>query len=125
VIRPFAWVMSFGIFTGTFSFYYIAAPVLLIESAGRLRMRAARGRSVRGHRDLVCAGAAAGVRSSSPAARTVGTRQWRSLPCGSHCHLTDAAFDADRDARSPRAKAAGWTRRGNRGHRRLGERASC
>jgi preprotein translocase subunit SecF len=30
VIRPFAWVMSFGIFTGTFSSIYIAAPVLLL-----------------------------------------------------------------------------------------------
>jgi len=30
VIRPFAWVMSFGIFTGTFSSIFIAAPVLLI-----------------------------------------------------------------------------------------------
>lgn len=29
VIRPFAWVMSFGIFTGTFSSIYIAGPVLL------------------------------------------------------------------------------------------------
>ena len=29
VIRPFAWVMSFGIFTGTFSSIYIAAPGLL------------------------------------------------------------------------------------------------
>jgi preprotein translocase subunit SecF len=29
VIRPFAWVISFGIFTGTFSSIYIAAPVLL------------------------------------------------------------------------------------------------
>ena len=29
VIRPFAWVMAFGIFTGTFSSIYIAAPVLL------------------------------------------------------------------------------------------------
>src|SRR2546425_4273294 len=29
LIRPFAWVMSFGIFTGTFSSIYIAAPVLL------------------------------------------------------------------------------------------------
>src|SRR5207249_7213026 len=29
VIRPFAWVMSFGIFTGTFSSIYIAAPILL------------------------------------------------------------------------------------------------
>jgi len=29
VLRPFAWVMSFGIFTGTFSSIYVAAPVLL------------------------------------------------------------------------------------------------
>ncbi len=29
VIRPFAWVMTFGIFTGTFSSIYVAAPVLL------------------------------------------------------------------------------------------------
>ncbi len=29
VIRPFAWVMLFGIVTGTFSSIYIAAPVLL------------------------------------------------------------------------------------------------
>ncbi|MGD0991284.1 MAG: protein translocase subunit SecF [Gemmatimonadales bacterium] len=29
VIRPFAWVMTFGIFTGTFSSIYIASPVLL------------------------------------------------------------------------------------------------
>jgi preprotein translocase subunit SecF len=29
VIRPFAWVMTFGIFTGTFSSIYIAGPVLL------------------------------------------------------------------------------------------------
>ena len=30
VIRPFAWVMSFGIFTGTFSSINIAAPILLL-----------------------------------------------------------------------------------------------
>ncbi|HET6760973.1 MAG TPA: protein translocase subunit SecF [Gemmatimonadaceae bacterium] len=29
VLRPFAWVMTFGIFTGTFSSIYVAAPVLL------------------------------------------------------------------------------------------------
>jgi preprotein translocase subunit SecF len=29
VIRPFAWVMAFGIITGTFSSIYVAAPVLL------------------------------------------------------------------------------------------------
>jgi preprotein translocase subunit SecF len=30
VIRPFAWVMGFGIFTGTFSSIYIASPVLMV-----------------------------------------------------------------------------------------------
>ena len=30
VIRPFAWVMAFGICTGTFSSIYIAAPILLM-----------------------------------------------------------------------------------------------
>jgi preprotein translocase subunit SecF len=30
VIRPFAWVMTFGIFTGTFSSIYIAAPILML-----------------------------------------------------------------------------------------------
>jgi len=29
VIRPFAWVMAFGVFTGTFSSIYIASPILL------------------------------------------------------------------------------------------------
>ena len=29
VIRPFAWVMTFGIFTGTFSSIYVAPSVLL------------------------------------------------------------------------------------------------
>ena len=29
VIRPFAWVMFFGVFTGTFSSIYIASPVLM------------------------------------------------------------------------------------------------
>ena len=29
VIRPFAWIMAFGIFTGTFSSIYVAGPLLL------------------------------------------------------------------------------------------------
>lgn len=29
VIRPFAWVMAFGIFTGTFSSIYVASPILM------------------------------------------------------------------------------------------------
>ena len=43
-IRPFAWVMTFGIFTGTFSSIYVASPILLYietkfprsEGTGRL-----------------------------------------------------------------------------------------
>jgi len=30
VLRPFAWVMAFGVFTGTFSSVYIAAPILML-----------------------------------------------------------------------------------------------
>mgnify|MGYP003298142112 CR=1 FL=1 len=29
VIRPFSWLMAFGVFTGTFSSIYVAAPMLL------------------------------------------------------------------------------------------------
>ena len=29
VVRPFAWIMTFGIFTGTFSSIYVASPILL------------------------------------------------------------------------------------------------
>jgi preprotein translocase subunit SecF len=29
VIRPFAWVMAFGIFTGTFSSIYVASSILV------------------------------------------------------------------------------------------------
>jgi preprotein translocase subunit SecF len=29
VIRPFAWVMAFGIFTGTFSSIYVASAILV------------------------------------------------------------------------------------------------
>lgn len=43
VIRPFAWVMAFGVFTGTFSSIYVASPILLwIE---RKYPRAVEGRS--------------------------------------------------------------------------------
>jgi preprotein translocase subunit SecF len=49
VIRPFAWVMAFGIVTGTFSSVYVAGPVLLWierrwprEAGGRERAGAAR-----------------------------------------------------------------------------------
>jgi preprotein translocase subunit SecF len=50
VIRPFAWIMSFGIFTGTFSSIYIAGPILLwiehkwprnLDDRGRVTQRPA------------------------------------------------------------------------------------
>jgi preprotein translocase subunit SecF len=46
VIRPFAWVMAFGIFTGTFSSIYIAGPTLLwIERKWPRKTGIARGTS--------------------------------------------------------------------------------
>jgi preprotein translocase subunit SecF len=61
VIRPFAWVMTFGIFTGTFSSIYIAAPVLLfIEKRWP-------GEDARGARTL-------GARAPAPAAPVVSPR---------------------------------------------------
>jgi preprotein translocase subunit SecF len=46
VIRPFAWVMAFGIFTGTFSSIYIASPVLLwIERKWPRKLGASKGSS--------------------------------------------------------------------------------
>jgi preprotein translocase subunit SecF len=46
VIRPFAWVMAFGIFTGTFSSIYIAGPTLLwIERKWPRKMGISKGSS--------------------------------------------------------------------------------
>jgi preprotein translocase subunit SecF len=48
VIRPFAWVMAFGIFVATFSSIYVAGPVLLwIESKYPRPVTEAAGRAVR------------------------------------------------------------------------------
>ncbi|MES2525101.1 MAG: protein translocase subunit SecF [Gemmatimonadota bacterium] len=48
VIRPFAWVMAFGIFVATFSSIYVAGPVLLwIESRYPRNTSEAAGRAVR------------------------------------------------------------------------------
>ncbi len=63
VIRPFAWVMAFGIFTGTFSSIYIAAPVLMIIE------KRWPGKDVRGVKAHVMP---AGIASSAPA--SVGLR---------------------------------------------------
>jgi preprotein translocase subunit SecF len=55
VIRPFSWIMAFGIFTGTFSSIYVAGALLLwieakfpraVEGAGASRAAAARARNV-------------------------------------------------------------------------------
>jgi preprotein translocase subunit SecF len=43
VIRPFAWVMSFGIFTGTFSSVYVASPILMWVENKYPRKNEARG----------------------------------------------------------------------------------
>src|SRR5438046_3437734 len=68
VIRPFAWVMSFGIFTGTFSSIYIAAPVLLwIEK--RWPGEDARGARTFGARTPGTPAASAPPPPSSPAPR--------------------------------------------------------
>jgi len=66
VIRPFAWVMTFGIFTGTFSSIYIASPVLLaIEHRWP-------GKDARGVRARV---AAAGVSRPPAAPREAATQR--------------------------------------------------
>ena len=64
VIRPFAWVMTFGIFTGTFSSIYIAGPVLL---AIEHRWPGKDARGVRARAAVAPAGASAPA--PAPAAR--------------------------------------------------------
>jgi preprotein translocase subunit SecF len=61
VIRPFAWVMTFGIFTGTFSSIYIAGPILLaIEHRWP-------GREARGVRQRVVAAGTSASSAPKPA----------------------------------------------------------
>jgi preprotein translocase subunit SecF len=69
VIRPFAWVMAFGIFTGTFSSIYIAAPVLMIIER-RWPGTDARGVKAR----VMPAGTPAGSAPSSSGIRVPGSR---------------------------------------------------
>src|SRR6059036_772348 len=66
VIRPFAWVMSFGIFTGTFSSIYIAAPILLLIEK-RWPGQDARGARTLGARAPVPTGPAAPAAPKAPA----------------------------------------------------------
>ena len=116
VLRPFALVMSFGIFTGTFSSIYVASPLLLwierkwpraveggVAATGRARAR----------------GGASG--DDAPLAALVTGRRAPAMRfIDSHSHLADPAFDADRDAVIERAIAAGA--RGARLHRRVARR---
>ncbi len=67
VIRPFAWVMTFGIFTGTFSSIYIAGPVLLAIE------RRWPGREARGVRARVAA--AGGATPTAPRAPSAEPRE--------------------------------------------------
>jgi len=98
--------MSFGIFTGTFSSIYIAAPCCSgSRSAGPVRMRAAHGRSARARqRRRRCLHRRRHRRHRRPPPSTAA----RTL-VDTHCHLGDAAFDADRDAVLAHAKAVGVT----------------
>lgn len=45
VIRPFSWIMAFGVFTGTFSSIYVAGPILLYIEHRWPRETAAGGKS--------------------------------------------------------------------------------
>jgi len=63
VIRPFAWVMTFGIFTGTFSSIYIASPVLL---AIEHRWPGKDARGVRARVAAVAGGAAGATPAPAP-----------------------------------------------------------
>ena len=47
VIRPFSWIMAFGVFTGTFSSIYVAGPILLWIEHKWPRARAPRARERR------------------------------------------------------------------------------
>jgi len=67
VIRPFSWIMAFGIFTGTFSSIYVAGALLLwIEAKWP--------RTVEGQGGANAAAAAARRRQAEPGARAVLSR---------------------------------------------------
>jgi preprotein translocase subunit SecF len=72
VIRPFAWVMTFGIFTGTLSSIYIAGPTLLwIERKWPREVGDRSGVGPRSARDPMPAGApVAATKQAKPAAKT-------------------------------------------------------
>ena len=120
VIRPFALVMFFGVFTGTFSSIYIASPVLMaIEKRWPGSRRASPGA------DRAGAGKPRPWRGERREPRTAwreqrmseGARRGPPPPCRSarstamlidtHCHLADPAYDPDRTEVLARAWAAG------------------
>ncbi len=85
VIRPFAWIMAFGIFTGTFSSIYVAGALLIwIEAKWP-----------------------PSVEGRGAAAAPVVARLAMAVFVDSHAHLADPAFDADREEVVERARLTG------------------
>jgi preprotein translocase subunit SecF len=71
VIRPFAWVMAFGIFTGTFSSIYVASPILLwIETKYPRENDAKSAKSARPATAATAATATKGAKSAKSAKAT-------------------------------------------------------
>ena len=70
VIRPFAWIISFGIFTGTFSSVYVAGPILLWIERKYPRSLDDRGRAP----GRAAVAAAQSTPAPTPAARTKSAR---------------------------------------------------
>ena len=103
---PVRLVMSFGMFTGTFSSIFIAAPMLLwIEHKWPARRRGRR------RRRAGVEHAGARRRRSGGASRCVdrarSTHDQTDVLIDTHCHLASEAFDADRSQVLQRAWAAG------------------
>src|SRR5690606_1248870 len=92
VIGPFAIVMGFGVFVGTFSTIYIAGPaLLLIEERWP------------GLRNPVAKAPHVATKSAKGAARPANHRVW----IDTHCHLGDPAVEPDRDQVVEQMRAAG------------------
>ena len=115
VIRPFALVMFFGVFTGTFSSIYIASPVLMCDReavAGRARARAPGAAAPQ--RRAPAPGRRTEARSRSARTERPGTAARPPMLIDTHCHLADPAYDADRrrgaaTGRGRRASRTSWS----------------
>jgi preprotein translocase subunit SecF len=71
IIRPFAWVMAFGIFTGTFSSIYVASPILLwIETKYPRATDARAAKAAKVAKAARAEAAAAAASAAEPAKRT-------------------------------------------------------